>query len=97
MGKAPLSVGFPTQGYWSGLPFHLPGDLPNLGIEPVSLALAGRFLTAEPAGKPNFNEIHVILIQRQRFLKCAFKTMFSFQSQGNVATQSEEVYCSCQS
>ena len=34
--------------YWSGLPRPLPGDLPNPGIEPVSLvspALAGRFFT----------------------------------------------------
>ena len=38
--------GFPRQEYWSGLPCPSPGDLPNPGIEPVSLtspALAGRF------------------------------------------------------
>ena len=29
---------FLRQGYWSGLPFHLPGDLPNPGIKPVSPA-----------------------------------------------------------
>ena len=34
--QAPLSMGFPRQGYWSGLPFHSPGDLPNPRIEPVS-------------------------------------------------------------
>ena len=28
---------FPWQKYWSGLPFPTPGDLPNPGIEPVSL------------------------------------------------------------
>ena len=28
-------------------------DLPGPGLEPVSLALAGRFLTTAPAGKPN--------------------------------------------
>ena len=45
---APLSMGFSRQEYWSGLPFHPPGDLPNPGIELESLtspALAGRFLT----------------------------------------------------
>ena len=26
---APLSVGFPRQEYWSGLPFPTPGDLPD--------------------------------------------------------------------
>ena len=27
--QAPLSMGFPQQEYWSGLPFSTPGDLPN--------------------------------------------------------------------
>ena len=34
--QAPLSMGFPRQEYWSGLPFPFPGDLPNPGIEPES-------------------------------------------------------------
>ena len=33
--------GFPRQEYWSELPFPIPGDLPNPGIEPTSPALAG--------------------------------------------------------
>ena len=37
---------------WSGLPFPPPGDLPGPGIEPVSLALAGRFFTTVLPGKP---------------------------------------------
>ena len=41
--QAPLSLGFPRQEYWSGLPFLSPGDLPNPGIELVSPALAGGF------------------------------------------------------
>ena len=43
------------QEYWSGLPRPSPGDLPNPGIKPVSLsspALAGRFFTTVPPGKP---------------------------------------------
>ena len=27
--QAPLSMGFSRQEYWSGLPFHSPGDLPD--------------------------------------------------------------------
>ena len=41
-------MGFPRQEYWSGLSFPSPGDLPDPGIEPVSLmspALAGGFFT----------------------------------------------------
>ena len=36
----------------SGLPFPSPWNLPDPGIEPKSLALAGRFFTTEPLGKP---------------------------------------------
>ena len=36
--QATQSMGFPRQEYWSGLPFHTPGDLPNLGVEPMSSA-----------------------------------------------------------
>ena len=36
--QAPLSMGFSRQEYWSGLPFPSPGDLPDPGIEPESLA-----------------------------------------------------------
>jgi len=35
---------------WSGLPFLSPGDLPDPGIEPVSPALAGRFLLLSHQG-----------------------------------------------
>ena len=54
--QAPLSMGFSTQEYWSGLPFPPPGDLPDPGIEPVSLmspALGGGFFATEPPGKPH--------------------------------------------
>ena len=50
-GQAPLSMGFPSQEYWSDLPFPPPRDLPNPGIKLTSPALAGRFFTAEPPGK----------------------------------------------
>ena len=50
--QAPVSMGFPRQKYWSGLPFPTPGDLPNLGIKPKSPALVGRFFSTMPPGKP---------------------------------------------
>ena len=46
--QAPLSIGFSRQEYWSGLPCPSPGDLPDPGIEPMTLrppALAGRYFT----------------------------------------------------
>ena len=48
-------MGFRRQEYWSGLPFPGPGDLPDSGIEPVSLAspsLACDFFTTVPLGSP---------------------------------------------
>ena len=35
--QAPLSMGFPRQEYWSGLPFPSPGPLPDPETEPASL------------------------------------------------------------
>ena len=60
-------MGFLRQEYWGGLPLPPPGDLPDPGIELVSLmclALAGRFFTAEPPGKPKvaFTFINYILL-----------------------------------
>ena len=50
--QAPLSMGFPRQEYWNGLPCPFPGYLPNSGIEPASPALAKGFFPTEPLGKP---------------------------------------------
>ena len=50
--QAPLSMGCPSQEYWSGLLFPSPGDLPDPGSKPVSPALAGGFFTTEPRGRP---------------------------------------------
>ena len=44
--QAPLSMRFPRQEYWSGLPFPAPGDIPNPRIEPQSPALQADSYTA---------------------------------------------------
>ena len=54
--QAPLSMGFSRQEYWSGLPCPPPGDLPDLGIEPTTLAspaLQADSLPTESPGKPS--------------------------------------------
>ena len=51
--RAPLSMGFSWQEYWSGLPFPPPGALLDSGIEltfPVP-AMQGDSLPTEPPGK----------------------------------------------
>ena len=63
---APLSMGFSRQEYWSGLPFPSPGDLPDSGMEHVSLhcrqkrmcvsCIAGsgkHWTSGKPSGVPN--------------------------------------------
>ena len=48
--QAPLSMGFPRQESWSGLPFPPPGDLSNPGIEAGSPTLQADSLCSEPPG-----------------------------------------------
>ena len=53
--QAPLSMGFPRQEYWSGLPSAPPGDLPWRGIKPASPALASRQILSHcSTGRPGF-------------------------------------------
>ena len=52
--RAPPSMGFSRQEYWSGLPLPPPGDLPAPGIKPMSVmspALKGRFVTTNVSGE----------------------------------------------
>ena len=41
--QASLSVAFPREERWSGLPFPSPGDLPDPGIKPISCIVGRRF------------------------------------------------------
>ena len=51
--QASLSMGFPRQECWSGLPFPSPGDLPNPGIEPASPNWQGDSLLLGDQGSPH--------------------------------------------
>ena len=59
--QAHLSMGFPRQEYWSGLPFPSSGDLSNSGIKPVSPALQTDSLLSESPGKPKQKTINTNL------------------------------------
>ena len=63
-----LSMESSRQECWSELPFPTPGDLPNPGIEPESLASPASaggfffFLTTAPLGKPPYiNKVKVLV------------------------------------
>ena len=55
--QASLFMGF-EQANWHGLAFPSPGNLLNQGIEHVPPALADRFFTAKPPGKPWISIMH---------------------------------------
>ena len=62
-GSRALEHRLSSCGTWAQL-LHSMWDLPGPGLEPVSLALAGGFLTTAPPGKPNskhLNEYTVII------------------------------------
>ena len=75
--QTPLSMGLSRQEYWSGLPGHPPGDLPNLGMEPTSLlspALASGFFTTSALGKLYFTDLGLWWATRTlNIFKCQFK------------------------
>ena len=50
--QAPLSMGFPRQKHWSGLPFPSLGGPPDPGIEPVAPASQADILLLGHQGSP---------------------------------------------
>ena len=46
-------MGYSRQEYWSGLPFPTPGDLPDPGIESVSLASPALQVDSLPLSHPS--------------------------------------------
>ena len=49
--RGPLSLGFPRQEYWSGLPFPSPGDLPDQGLNRCLLHWQADSFITSPSGK----------------------------------------------
>ena len=71
--KPSPSMGFSRQGYWSGLPFLSPVDLPAPGIQPGSPTLQEGALSSEPTGKILLG----ILIPYSALSSPAFLLMYS--------------------
>ena len=51
--QAPMSMGFPKQEYWSGLPFTSPVDLPDPRIKPSFPVSWADSLMSETPRNPN--------------------------------------------
>ena len=103
--QATLSMGSPTQEYWSGLSLLTRGDLPDPWIEPMSPALAGGFFPTEPTGKPSIglptmkNSIYPPPQIKKRTKKLSTYLASGYISKGNenrILTRyiHSHVYCS---
>ena len=64
--QAPLAMGISRQGYWSGLPFPSPGELPDPGIESRSATLQADSLPTEPPGKPYMHMRHIDMLSAKK-------------------------------
>ena len=73
--QSPLSMGFPKQEYWSGLPFSSPGHLPDPGIESVSLAFQADSLPLSPEGSPPYTwqVLNKSSLSKQIFIRAKYE------------------------
>ena len=71
--QVPLSMGFPRQEYWSGLPFPSPGDFPNPGIDPRSPALWTEPLPSEPPGNPALSCMKNLSVLQENMLTASLE------------------------
>ena len=67
--QASLSLGFSQEEYWSGLPFPLPGGLPDPEIESVSPLSSGGFFTTEPSEKTYNDSTCVLFFKFKQYQK----------------------------
>ena len=92
--QAPLSMGFPRQENWSGLPYLPPGDLPNPGIEPVSLAspaLAGSSFTTRATWEALSRSLLLLLLSRfSRVRLCATPQTAAHQAPPSLGFSRQE-------
>ena len=84
-------MGFSSREYWSGLPFPSPGDLPNPGIEPWSLAspelAGGDFTTSATREASSVGHLIAFYAAGQRVKK---DSLLSFQLKSCANKLSEE-------
>ena len=59
--QAPLSMRFPRQEYWSGLPCPPPGDLPNPVVQSMSTALADCLFAIWATREAQYMYIHICI------------------------------------
>ena len=73
--QSPLCMKFSKQEYWSGLPFPSLGDLPNPGIEPMSLA------------SPELAEKNILKVEKKK-KKQSLKKLNKHKNQSQIRQKS---------
>ena len=84
--KAPLSMEFSRQEYWSGLPFPSLGDLPDPGIEPRSPVLQVDSSPSEPTGVSGQVHTSSHQVRLRVSLQTHQKVLLSHRDAGNIST-----------
>ena len=59
--QTPLSIGFPRQEYWSGLPFPTPEDVADLGYQSYVSCIGWKILYHVPPGKLHYMYFHIFM------------------------------------
>ena len=96
--QAPLSMGFSRQEYWSGLPFPIPGDLPDPRIEPMSRLLHWQAdsspLTPWTSARVRYC-LHALALKRPHSLREFLKSCLFFSpSRGPVKSGCQHICAS---
>ena len=82
--QVPLSVGFPRQRYWHGLPFPSSGDIHNTGLKPVSLHWQVDSLPLSHQGSPNIQIFYSLCLHpRSIHNSCVFHHHKQFKCLAN--------------
>ena len=87
--QAPLSMEFPRQEYWSGLPFSSSGNLPNPEIKLLSPAMQADSLPLLPPRKPKSKVLCSITVH-----KVICRCWCSAQSPQSCPTLCTSMHCS---
>ena len=85
--RASLSMEFPRQEYWSGLPFPPPGDLPNPRIKPRSPAL--QFSSLSHQGSPTTLSI---IGKKKKKKKCPLRFRLCALIRGHISESTLCIY-----
>ena len=93
--KAPLSMGFSRQEYWSGLPFPSPGDLPDPGMNPGLLHCRKTLYPLSHQGSCRATQMYMAKLRFEFLsdtLPISHSSCFSYTNERWVGAEKEEKF-----